>query len=121
MALLAGAEINNLRGVIGLAAITDIEQYATGENSCQQVTKNFMQGLPKDLPEQYDLANPSKQPLHINTVILQGGKDNIVPAFELDKLDRKIIILDDVGHFDWIHPGSEAFSTLTQRLRDLTK
>ena len=121
LALLAGGEINNLRGVIGLAAITDIEQYAAGENSCQQVTKNFMQGLPKDLPEQYDLANPSKQPLHINTVILQGGKDNIVPAFELDKLDRKIIILDDVGHFDWIHPGSEAFSTLTQRLRDLTK
>lgn len=121
LALLAGGEINNFRGVIGLAAITDIEEYAAGENSCQKVTKDFMQGLPKDTPEQYRLANPSKQPLHVNTVILQGDKDNIVPAFELDKLERKSIMLDGVGHFDWIHPGSEAFNTLTQSLSELTK
>ena len=56
-----------------------------------------MQGMPKDKLIEYQLANPSKQPLHINTSILQGDKDNIVPAFELDKLKRKVIMLDGVG------------------------
>jgi acetyl esterase/lipase len=121
LALLAGGEISNLRGVIGLAAITDIEEYAGGSNSCQHATKDVMEGLPKDKPEQYHLANPSKQRLHVNSVFLQGDKDNIVPAFELDKLERKVIMLGGVGHFDWIHPGSKAFSTLTQRLSGFTK
>jgi acetyl esterase/lipase len=121
LALLAGGEIKHLQGVIGLAAITDIEEYAAGSNSCQQVTKDFMQGMPKDKPAQYHMANPSKQTLHVNTVFLQGDKDNIVPAFGLEKLDRKVMMLDGVGHFDWIHPGSEAFSTLTQHLNGLAK
>jgi hypothetical protein len=80
------------------------------------VTKDFMQGMPKDTPAQYHMANPSKLALHVNTVFLQGDKDNIVPAFDLEKLDRKVMMLDGVGNFDWIHPGSEAFSTLTQHL-----
>jgi acetyl esterase/lipase len=121
LALLAGGIIKQVKGVIGLAPITDIEEYAAGSNSCQQVTKDFMQGMPKDKPAEYQMANPSKQPLHINTVVLQGDKDNIVPAFELDKLGRKVIMLNGVGHFDWIHPGSKAFSTLTQYLNGLEK
>jgi acetyl esterase/lipase len=121
LALLAGGAIKQLKGVIGLAAITDIEEYAVGSNSCQQVTKDFMQGMPTDKPTEYHMANPSKQLLHVNSVILHGDKDNIAPAFELNKLERKIIMLDGVGHFDWIHPGSEAFVTLTQQLNGLVK
>lgn len=121
LALLAGGVIKQLKGVIGLAAITDIEEYANGSNSCQQVTKNFMQAMPTEKPSEYHMANPSKQPLHVNTLVLQGKKDNIVPAFELDKLERKIIMLDGVGHFDWIHPGSAAFTLLTQQLNGLAK
>jgi acetyl esterase/lipase len=121
LALLAGGEIKQLKGVIGLAAITDIEEYAAGSNSCQKVTKDFMQGMPKDKSAEYQLANPSQQPLHVNTLILQGDKDNIVPAFELHKLQLKSIVLDGVGHFDWIHPGSAAFSTLTQHLNGRAK
>ena len=121
LALLAGGTIKQLKGVIGLAAITDIAEYASGTNSCQEVTKGFMQGMPLDKPTEYHMANPSKQPLHVNTTILQGDKDDIVPAFKLDKLEREVIMLDGVGHFDWIHPGSEAFETLTQQLNGLAK
>jgi acetyl esterase/lipase len=120
LALLAGGVIQPLKGVIGLAAITDIAEYAVGTNSCQQVTKDFMQGMPKDKPADYHMANPNKQPSHVNTFFLQGDKDNIVP-FKLDKLEPKVIMLEGVGHFDWIHPGSEAFSTLTQQLNGLAK
>jgi hypothetical protein len=52
------------------------------------------------------MANPSQQPLHVNTSILKGDKDNIVAAFKLDKFRRKIIMLENMGYFDWIHPGS---------------
>ena len=48
LALLAGGEIKQLKGVISLAAITDIAEYAAGTNSCHEVTKDFMQGMPKD-------------------------------------------------------------------------
>lgn len=121
LALLAGGAFKQLKGVIGLAAITDIAEYAVGTNSCQQVTQHFMQGMPKDKPTEYSMANPSQQPLHVNTFIVQGDKGNIVPAFKLDKLERKVIMLEGVGHFDWIHPGSEAFNTLTQQLNGLVK
>ena len=56
------------------------------------------------------MANPGKQPLHVVTIILQGDKDNVVPALGLVKLNRKVMVLDGVGHFDWTHLGSEAFT-----------
>lgn len=119
LALLAGGVIDKLKGVIGLAAITDIEAYAKGENSCQKVTKDFMQGMPEDKPTAYKQANPSKQPLHTHTILLQGDIDNIVPPFALSELNRQVIMVDGVSHFDWIHPGSMAFSVLIQSLNGL--
>ncbi|AGH46127.1 hypothetical protein [Paraglaciecola psychrophila] len=77
--------------------------------------------MPKDKTAEYHLANPSKQPSHTITTILQGDKDDIVPVFELDKLQRRVILLEGGGRFDWIHPGSEAFKTLTQQLDGLAK
>jgi acetyl esterase/lipase len=121
LALLAGGVIKQLKGVIALAAMTDIEEYVAGSNSCQQVTKDFMQGLPKDKPAEYHMTNPTKQLLHVNTFILQGAKDHIVPVFKLNELKRKIIMLEAVGHFYWIHPGSEAFRTMTQSLNGAAK
>jgi acetyl esterase/lipase len=119
LALLAGGEISQLRGVIGLAPITDIKAYARGNNSCQKVTKDFMQGMPTDKPKAYTQANPSEQPLHPQSIILQGDKDAIVPAFNLAQLKRPVVMLEGVGHFDWIHPGTEAFSTLIKNLNEI--
>ena len=119
LALLAGGEISQLKGVIGLAPITDIKQYAVGGNSCQKVTKDFMQGLPNDKPKVYTQANPSEQVLHPHSIILQGKQDNIVPAFNLKQLNRQVVMLKGVGHFDWIHSGSNAFNVLIQNLNEM--
>lgn len=121
LALLAGGEINQLKGVIGLAPITDIKAYAVGSNSCQTVTKDFMQGMPSDRPKAYTQANPSEQPLHTNTTILQGTSDVIVPAYNLEQLNRPVTLLEGGGHFDWIHPGSAAFNTLVDTLTGIDK
>ena len=121
LALLAGGQMDKLKGVIGLAPITDIKAYAHGENSCQKVTKDFMQGMPSDKPVAYTQANPSEQPLHINSFILQGGKDTIVPEYNLEQLNRSVVTLENAGHFDWIHPGSNAFKTLIHTLNGIDK
>lgn len=121
LALLAGGQISELKGVIGLAPITDLKAYAHGNNSCQKVTKDFMQGMPSDKPDAYTQANPSEQALHLNSVILQGGKDSIVPAYNLKALNRPVVMLEDAGHFDWIHPGSHAFKTLLEKLNGIDK
>lgn len=119
LALLAGGQIDQLKGVIGLAPITDIKAYARGGNSCQKATKDFMQGMPSDKPNAYTQANPSEQSLHPQSIILQGDKDAIVPAVNLEQLKRPVVMLKGVGHFDWIHPGSAAFNTLVQNLNEM--
>jgi len=121
LALLAGGQMSELKGVIGLAPITDIKAYAAGTNSCQTVTKDFMQGMPSDKPKEYTQANPSEQPLHQQSIILQGANDSIVPAYNLEQLNRPVDLLEGVGHFDWIHPGSAAFSTLVKHLNGIDK
>lgn len=121
LALLAGADNPDLSAVFGLAAITDIEQYAVGDNSCQKATKGFMNGLPKEQPEAYKLANPIYRNLHHNTVLLHGSKDKIVPPHNLTTLNKPIVMLEGAGHFDWIHPGSQAFTKLVQELQRTVK
>jgi acetyl esterase/lipase len=119
LALLAGGKMDNLKGVIGLAAITDIEAYSQGTNSCQKVTNDFMGGSVSDIPKTFALANPAKQPLHAQTYLLQGSQDTIVPQGDLANLDQRTTKVDGAGHFDWIHPGSTAFKTLIQQLKSI--
>jgi len=119
LALLAGGKIDKLKGVIGLAAITDIEAYSQGTNSCKKVTNDFMGGSVSDIPATFALANPAKQPLHKQTYLLQGSQDTIVPQGDLANLAQRTIKVDGAGHFDWIHPGSTAFKTLIQQLKSI--
>ena len=79
LALLAASENHNVRGVIGLAAITDIVEYSRGKNSCQTATIDFMGGTFEEDPTGYQAANPASQALHNNTILLHGDIDSIVP------------------------------------------
>ena len=122
LALLASSrvQVNSLAGVIGLAAITDIEEYAEGENSCQQATSGFMGGDVMEKPGAYQAANPAKQALHPNSVLLQGELDSIVPLQQNLGADVERVIQPGAGHFDWIHPETEAFQTLLAKLATMT-
>ncbi|WP_340680291.1 alpha/beta hydrolase [Paraglaciecola sp.] len=116
LALLAGGKITQLRSVIGLAAITDIVEYSHGQNSCQQATSQFMGGSAAELPAEYGLANPLLQLLNSHTVLLQGDADSIVPVTQATALNVPVVMEQDAGHFDWIHPGSPAFQSLLNQL-----
>ncbi|MFT4939251.1 MAG: acetyl esterase/lipase [Paraglaciecola sp.] len=119
LALLAGAENKSIAAVIGLAAITDIEQYSRGSNSCQSATSQFMAGTYEQKPSEYDNANPLKQTLHTSSLLLQGSADVIVPMAQATQSKLPFKILADAGHFDWVHPDSQAFQTLLLSLQDI--
>ena len=120
LALLAGSErTDRLRGVIGLAAIVDIEQYARGTNSCQTATPAFMGGTPDAQAEAYRVANPIHRALHPATRLLHGDLDAIVPIEQTASLQNQTQIAKGAGHFDWIHPGTPAFKLLLRNLAEL--
>ena len=112
LALLAGAQDASLKGVIGLAAITDIIRYAQGENSCEAATAEFMGGDFANRAAQYHAANPAEQKPHINAFLLHGSADAIVAPSQANLPGALTITLEGAGHFDWVHPGSPAFQTL---------
>jgi len=106
--------------VIGLAAIIDVAQYAKGENSCQTATPKFMAGMPDEQPQAYYLAKPSNFAAMGAKLgqfqLLQGTADSIVPESQAHHKNAETVKLDGVGHFDWIHPGSDAFKHLLKQL-----
>lgn len=112
LALLAGAQDPSLKGVVGLAAITNIIRYAQGGNSCETAVQEFMGGEFASKTAQYHAANPAEMKPHTNTFLLQGSADAIVSPAQANIPGALTITLEGAGHFDWVHPGSPAFQTL---------
>jgi len=106
--------------VIGLAAIIDVAKYALGSNDCQTATPSFMAGMPEQQTQAYYLATPSNFAATGDRLgqfqLLQGNADVVVPESQASHHSAKTIKLDGVGHFDWIHPGSDAFKQLLKQL-----
>jgi len=119
LALLAGAEFQNVDGVVGLAAITDIIEYSRGQNSCQTATIDFMGGKFETNPAAYHAANPVEKSLHDQTILLQGDIDAIVPLKQAQVAGTTTKVVEGAGHFDWIHPGTEAYQLLLSTLGDM--
>lgn len=119
LALLAGAETDEADAVIGLAAITDIIEYSRGENSCQRATLEFMNGDYESNPAAYHAANPAGRRTHRNTILLQGTSDKIVPQEQATMTGARSVLVEEAGHFDWLHPGTKAHRRLLSTLEEL--
>jgi acetyl esterase/lipase len=101
------------RAAIGLAAITDLEDYAGGDNSCQRVTPELMGGSPEERPGRYAQASPAALGTSIPTVLLQGSADAIVPPGQAHALPgADVRLVEGAGHFDLVHPETPAFGIL---------
>ncbi len=115
------AQPNMTEKVIGLAAISDLKQYAVGGNSCQSAVAGFMGGEPSELIDDYSTANPSEQ-LNTNeklTTLIHGTGDSIVPIRQSSNanFNAKFVAVENAGHFDWLHPDSEAFKVLLEQIK----
>jgi acetyl esterase/lipase len=106
--------------IITLAGIMDIEQYSKGSNSCESATPKFMGGKPGTQPQAYFLANPQSYAINppklARFILLQGTSDSIVSATQASHKNAETVLLEGVGHFDWIHPGSSAFKHLLSQI-----
>lgn len=117
LALLAGRDTPSAKAVLGLAAISDINAYATGSNSCETATPLFMGGTPQERPEAYQAANPSVHQAHANTVLLHGAADSLVPVNQALMVGARTLFVEEGGHFDWVHPGTRSFRVLLSTLQ----
>ncbi|WP_339858515.1 alpha/beta hydrolase family protein [Pseudohongiella acticola] len=119
LALLAGRDTPTASAVLGLAAITDINAYAAGSNSCETATPLFMGGTPQERPDAYHDANPSAHPAHANTVLLHGADDTLVPVNQALMVGARTLFVESGGHFDWVHPGTRSFRVLLSTLQNV--
>ncbi len=106
-----------LQGVAGLAAITDLDAYARGSNSCEAVTPEFMGGGPAQVPERYAAASPARLGLQLPTILLHGSDDPLVSLSHARTLKgAQVVTIEGAGHFDLIHPGTPAFDAVVASL-----
>lgn len=107
-----------IKGVIGLAAITDIVGYSKGDNNCQQATQTFLGGTVEEQANVYRQANPLQQFMHPNIMLLQGTTDAIVPVNHASTSGLPFQLIADAGHFDWIHPHTQAYKQFIATLQE---
>ncbi|WP_339768684.1 alpha/beta hydrolase [uncultured Paraglaciecola sp.] len=125
LALLASSPQRNLfkgdervKGVIGLAAIVDVVNYSKGQNSCQTATSAFFGGDTEQKQNAYRLGSPLSYPLPENTLLLQGDADTIVEIGQASNSGLTYKIVAGAGHFDWIHPQTNAYQVFLSALEN---
>jgi acetyl esterase/lipase len=113
--------------VLALAAITDLQSYALGPSSCERAALELL-GSAQEHASRYASASPRELlPTGIQTTLLYGDQDGIVPRSQAESFHRKARELGDrpelrcvsgAGHFDLIHPETKAWRTVISVLRE---
>lgn len=119
-----------LHGVIGLAAVTDLESYRVGpQGSCNAAVDALLDGSPATRPLRYAETSPqSLLPLGVPQWLVQGGRDHIVPPVSTRlyaeaaraKGDRVTLLeAADAGHFELVAltPASQSWVLLQKALQ----
>ena len=110
------------KAVIGLAAITDLPSYAAISGSCNSAAQQLMGGSIADLQQRYSFANPIVASASIGYILFQGRQDNIVPMSQAKAFasfgtsNVTLSLIENAGHFDLIHPGTDAWQTVLDAL-----
>lgn len=107
-----------LRGAVGLAAITDLATYRDTDNSCAAAVAQLLDGDSEEVPDRYRDASPATVaetalPIHL----VHGSADDVVPlAQSRDMPHSGLEVLEGAGHYDLIHPGTQAFPALLRAI-----
>lgn len=114
-----------VRGVIGLAAISDLRAYGQGSGSCNRSVAPLMGGT-----DHFALANPIELlPLKVPVRLIHGTKDPIVPVEQSSKFvveavrkgdDARSLPIEGAGHFDVVAPFSTAWATVERTIMEMT-
>ena len=121
-----------IRGVLGLAAITDLVQYRIGPpNSCHSSVEPLLGGPPEKVGARYAKTSPRHRlPLGVPQVFVQGEKDPIVSVESVRAFidaakqagDNAVLLpMESLGHFEASVPLPVTEPTLTEALRVLVE
>jgi acetyl esterase/lipase len=121
-----GQDPLRFRGVVGLAAITDLARGAAA-HVCGTAVEDFLGGSPAAQPARYAAASPfALLPLGVRQELVHGRADRIVPvALSADYAAAArakgeaatFWPVDGAGHFDVIAPGTTAWRTVEKAVR----
>ena len=127
---LARSEPLPIRGVLGLAAITDLASYRVGPaDSCNASVDRLLGGSPEQQPRRYAETSPlARLPLGVPQVFVQGALDAIVPTAGVQAYvdaavqagdAASLIALPGAGHFEPAVPHPASAAALQQALQRL--
>jgi acetyl esterase/lipase len=120
-----------LRGVVPLAAISDLAAYAPGPpGSCNAMVPEVMGGTPAEVPARYAQGSPVELlPLGVPVRGVHGGLDPVVPLEQSRRYeararaagdDARLRAVEGAGHFDVIAPHAPAYRAVEEAVRELT-
>lgn len=120
LALLLAANTREMKGVVGLGAVSCLEM-AYKENLGAGAVKDFMGGGPEELPEFYAAADPVRHDSHVRRVLVHGTEDDVVPigigqafvkARAMDAGKVSLVEIAGGDHFDPIDPDSKGWAVV---------
>lgn len=111
----------DLRGVIPLAAVTDLRR-AWDLQLSGGVVKQLLGGTPDQVPQRYASASPIELlPISVPQRLLHGTADNVVPfdmseRFAKKSQNAKLVPLKGAGHFELIDPRAREWETVRKNI-----
>jgi acetyl esterase/lipase len=120
---LAAQRVIDLRGVVPLAAISDLRR-AWALQLDGGVVRELLGGTPEQVPQRYAAASPVELlPISVQQRLLHGTADTVVPfdmsqRFAKASGNAKLISLTGAGHFDLIDPRSRVWPTVQHNILD---
>ena len=119
-----------IRGVLGLAAITNLAKYRVGPpDSCHSSVEPLLGGSPDKVGLRYAETSPAERlPLRVPQIFIQGEKDPIVDAASVREYveaakkagdQAAIFSLPDAGHFETCVPLPQTTAVFEDALRML--
>jgi acetyl esterase/lipase len=124
LALWLAAQIAlNLRGVIPLAAVSDLRR-AWALQLSNGVVRQLLGGTPDQVPQRYATTSPIELlPISVAQRLIHGSADDTVPfdmseRFCKKSLNSKLIPLKGAGHFELIDPRSREWATVQKNILD---
>ena len=104
-------------GVVGLAPITDLVSYGAESGSCQSMVAPFMGDETYSPDASYRDASVTLNAIKVPIAVVIGKEDPIVGATQVAAFDAvQITTVDGAGHFDVIHPETDAFTAVLTAL-----
>lgn len=118
-----------VHGVVSLAAITDLRQFALGTAYCNRSVAMLLGGAPDDVAQRYSQASPiDLVPLGVPSRLLHGDSDTLVPMEQSRRFadlcsakgdDARFWLVQGAAHFDLIAPFSPAWATVEKAVLSL--